>query len=144
MNRILALDYGEKRIGVALSDPLGIIATGHSTYVRQSLQEDLTHLAAILEEEDVEEWVIGLPLNADGSEGEMVKKAEAFADALCTFSKKPYAWADETYSSLEADEILREKYKDFKKRKSERDMIAAQIILRHFLEYGASRRRSSD
>ncbi len=142
MHRILAIDYGDVRIGIALSDPLGVIATGHSTYRRQGLPSDLEHLTAVMDEEDVQAWVIGLPLNADGSEGEMVDKAEAFARALAEHSGRSFSWADESYSSIEADEILKNKYRDWKKRKSERDMIAAQVILRHFLEYGATTRRT--
>ncbi|MFT7619359.1 MAG: putative Holliday junction resolvase [Planctomycetota bacterium] len=142
MHRILALDYGEKRIGIALSDPLGILATGHSTYERKQLQDDLAYLTSIMEEQDVVTWVIGLPLNADGSEGEMVERAERFANVLSEHAGRPFEWADESYSSLEADEILKEKYKDWKRRKAERDMVAAQVILRHYLEFGPSPRRT--
>ena len=138
----MALDYGEKRIGIALSDPLGILANGHSTYERRQLDDDLAHLTSIMEDEEVMIWVIGLPLNADGSEGEMVERAERFALALSEHAGRSFEWADESYSSLEADEILKEKYKDWKRRKAERDMVAAQVILRHYLEFGPSPRRT--
>lgn len=140
MGRIVAFDFGTRRIGIAVSDPMGIVVRGHSTLSRTSLDEDLTHLATLLEEEEAHLWVMGLPLNADGSAGEMVTLAEEFACALKERCGIPFAWADESYSSLEADEILREKYRDPRRRRAERDMVAAQIILRHYLEFGPRRR----
>ncbi len=132
--RVLGIDYGERRIGLALSDPMRIIGSGHSTYQRESLALDIKYLAELIEREEVVEIVMGLPCHANGDEGDMAQRARAFADALIELCPRPLHFVDETYSSLEADEVLRRKFKkDWRKRKEQVDMIAAQIILTNFI-----------
>jgi putative Holliday junction resolvase len=135
--RLLALDYGTRRIGAALSDPLRILARGWGLIEREKEGEaHLDTIRSIIEDEQVTAIVLGLPRNADGSEGPMVTAVRAFGARLEELTGLPVHYSDESYSSLEADEILREKHRDPKKRKAERDVIAAQIILRHYLEFG--------
>lgn len=134
MGRVLGVDYGEKRIGLALSDPMRIIASPFRTLVRTALDEDLTALAEVVEEQEVEEIVLGLPCNTDGSRGEMVRRVEGFAELVRERTRRPVHFADETYTSLEADEILRQAHRDWRDRKAKKDMVAAQIILRTWLE----------
>lgn len=133
MGRLLGIDYGERRIGLALSDPMGIIASPHEVLTRTDLQRDLDHLAALVDEEQVEGFVVGLPRNADGSEGEMVERVEVFVAALTGRCDLPVHWVDESYTSIEAENLLREQYRDWRDRKSRIDMVAAQIILRTHL-----------
>ncbi len=135
--RLLALDYGSKRIGAALSDPLRVLTRAWGLIEREKEGEaHLDTIRAIIAEEQVTAIVLGLPRNADGSEGPMVAAVRAFGARLEEVTGLPVHYSDESYSSLEADEILREKHRDPRKRKAERDVIAAQIILRHFLEFG--------
>lgn len=132
--RLLGIDYGEKRIGLSLSDPQQIIASGHSTYQRCGLDADIKYLGELIETEEVVEIVMGLPCHANGDEGDMAQRARAFANALSERCPRPIHFVDETYSTLEADEVLRRKFKkDWRKRKEQVDMIAAQIILTNFM-----------
>ncbi|MCB9833373.1 MAG: Holliday junction resolvase RuvX [Planctomycetes bacterium] len=134
--RLMALDYGSKRIGVALSDPLRVLARGWGVVPRDPEGEaHFAAIAAIIAEEAVTGLVLGLPRNADGSEGEMVELVRAFGSRLAELTGLELAYCDESFSSLEADEILRQKHRDPKKRKAERDVVAAQIILRHHLDF---------
>ena len=80
--RVLAIDLGEKRVGLALSDPLGITAQPLPTYLRRTLPEDLAHLKGIVQEREVGTVVIGLPLKLDGGEGLAVEHTRAFSKAL--------------------------------------------------------------
>ena len=82
MARVLAIDLGQKRIGLALSDPLGFTAQALPTYLRVELQKDLGYLAALVKERAVATVVIGLPLQLDGNEGLAVERTRAFATAL--------------------------------------------------------------
>lgn len=134
MGRVLGIDYGEKRIGLALTDPMRIIASPFETLVRSDLASDLDELAGIIAEQEVEEIVLGSPCNTDGSRGEMVRRVEEFAAKVRERVGLPIHYVDETYTSLEADEILRLEHRDWRKRKAKKDMVAAQIILRTWLE----------
>ena len=131
--RVLGIDYGGKRIGLALSDPMRIIASPHDTLVRTELKADLEQLAAVIDEYEVTALVIGQPNNTDGSAGEMVRRVEAFVAALVELRPLPVHWIDETYTSLEADALLRQQHKDWKSRKAKVDKVAAQLILRTYL-----------
>ena len=106
--RLMALDYGSKRIGVALSDPLRVLARGWGVVPRDPEGEaHFAAIAAIIAEEAVTGLVLGLPRNADGSEGEMVELVRAFGSRLAELTGLELAYCDESFSSLEADEILR-------------------------------------
>ncbi len=130
--RILAIDYGRKRIGLAISDPLGMMAHSLETLHSRSLRKDLAHLHAIIRDKDVHLLVVGNPIHMNGTASEMSVEAEAFAARLSEHSGVPYRMWDERMTSQEAGHMLRETG-----RKAQRDggldRLAAQIILDSFL-----------
>jgi putative pre-16S rRNA nuclease len=134
--RLLGIDFGTVRIGLAVSDPLRITARPHSVLKRSELKADLEALADLVKEEQVQDIVLGLPRNTDGSSGPMVKLVEEFRDALAArLPRTPIHTYDETYSSQDADEMLRARFRDPKKRKAERDAWAAVLILRNWMDF---------
>lgn len=82
--KVMALDYGEVRIGVAMTDLMRLIASPFETYVRKSLDQDLDHICALIKNNSVKTVVVGLPLNMDGTEGERAQKTREFVDVLKT------------------------------------------------------------
>jgi putative holliday junction resolvase len=130
--RILGIDYGRKRIGLAVSDPLGMMAHSMETLHCRSLRKDLAQLQSIIREQDVHLLVVGNPIHLNGSPSEMSAEAEAFAVRLSEHSGVPYRMWDERLTSQEAGHLLRETG-----RKPQRDGgvdgLAAQIILDSFL-----------
>ncbi len=137
MGRLLGIDYGEKRIGLALTDPQKIIARPFELIERKDLAQDLARLEKIVDAEEVEAYVVGRPFHAHGDSGQMVKKVDAFVAALVARRERPVHWVDERLTSFEAEETLRIEHKRWQDRKKKIDMLAAQIILRSFLEHGA-------
>ena len=135
--RILGLDVGEKRIGVAMSDGLGITAQGLDTIERT----DEKALSGIVSENDVGEIVVGLPLNMDGSEGERAKDAILYAEKL----KENYPtirikmW-DERLSTAHAEREMIKGDLSRRKRKRSSDRMAAQLILQNYLDAGGFKR----
>jgi len=134
MGRLLGVDYGEKRIGLALSDPMGIIASPFQVLWRTDLEADIDRFSEVVDEQKVTAFVVGRPRHTDGREGEMVEKAESFVEVLTQRCPLPVHWIDETYTSLEAEELLKEQFSDWRDRKDRIDMVAAQIILRTHLD----------
>ncbi|MEN6332195.1 MAG: Holliday junction resolvase RuvX [Smithella sp.] len=132
--RILGLDYGEKRIGVAVCDELGITAQGLPTIIRKTKKHDLEIFANIIKDYNVEKIVIGYPLRLDGSEGIQCEKVNRFAALLDKiFSLSVIKWP-ETLSTKEAEEILINSGVSWRKRKKEVDKLAACIILQSYLD----------
>lgn len=131
--RIMCLDYGDVRIGIAFSDLLQTIASPHSTYTRKSLQEDLDFFANLAKSQDVELIVIGLAYNMDGSSGDRIVKTKEFGNALHQHTDLPIEYVDERLSSVEAEEVLSEAHVPCIKRKGLIDKIAASIILQSYL-----------
>jgi putative holliday junction resolvase len=132
--RILGLDYGEKRIGVALCDELGLTAQGLPTLIRKTKKHDLEILAALIKNYNAEKIVIGYPLRLDGSEGIQCEKVNRYAALLDkTFCLPVIKWP-ETLSTMEAEEILINSGMRWKKRKKMVDKLAACIILQNYLD----------
>ena len=132
--RILGLDYGEKRIGVAVCDELGITAQGLPTIIRKTKKHDLEIFANIIRDYNVEKIVIGYPLRLDGSEGIQCEKVNRFAALLNKiFSLSVIKWP-ETLSTKEAEEILINSGVSWRKRKQEVDRLAACLILQSYLD----------
>lgn len=132
--RILGLDYGEKRIGVAVCDELGFTAQGLPTIERKSKKHDLEILAAVIKNYDIEKIVIGYPVRLDGSEGIQCEKVNRFSMLLtATFSLSVIKWP-ETLSTKEAEEILISSGVHWRKRKKKIDKLAACIILQNYLD----------
>lgn len=131
--RIMCLDYGDVRIGIAFSDLLQTIASPHSTYTRKTLNEDLQYFLNLAKSMDVELVVIGLPYNMDGSVGERIEKTKNFGNLLSKTLSLPVEYIDERLSSVEAEDILAEAHIPSIKRKGLIDKIAAGIILQSYL-----------
>lgn len=131
--RIMCLDYGEARIGIALSDLLQTISTPYDTYTRKTLEEDLSFFENLAKIQSVEKVVIGLPFNMDGTAGERIEATKKFAEVLQSRLNLPIEYVDERLSSVEAEDILREAKIPPLKRKGLIDKIAAGIILETYL-----------
>jgi putative holliday junction resolvase len=132
--RILGLDYGEKRIGVAVCDELGITAQGLPTIIRKTKNHDLEILRKLITDYKVEKIVVGYPIRLDGSEGIQCEKVNRFAALLdLNFSLPVIKWP-ETLSTKEAEEILINSGVRWQKRKKAVDKLAACIILQGFLD----------
>lgn len=139
MGRILALDYGKRRIGVALSDPTRTIASPLTTLVRRAgKRPPWAQIRQILEEGEVEEIVVGLPLDLAGEEGEWAREVRTFGDDLLRRFGLPVRWMDERLSSIRAEEAVRSigLRKKERERKERVDAAAAAIILQDYLEQG--------
>jgi len=142
--RVLALDVGSRRIGVAVSDPLGITAQGLDTIQRQNKRKDWDALGAVLKKYDVSEIVVGLPLRLSGAEGTQSGKMRVFADELhAKFGLPVHLW-DERWTSTEANRLLRETNLSIEKRGKAVDRMAAMLILQAWLEARSSRTREPD
>ena len=132
--KILALDIGTVRIGVATSDIMEIIASAYEVYRRKSLTEDVNHVAELVKNLEVGEVVIGLPLKMDGSEGQSVDMAKSFGEELSKLVSVPIIYQDERLSTVSAERILIESGMRREKRKDKIDSIAATIILQTYLD----------
>jgi putative Holliday junction resolvase len=132
--RILGLDVGDKRIGVAISDPLGITAAGLETVRRTNSQADLACVQKIAERHGAVQIVIGLPLNMDGSTGEQAEKTKAFGRKLARVTGLPVVYEDERLSTISAIRTLTLQGKKTGHKKELVDMQAAAIILQKFLD----------
>ena len=140
MGAILALDFGSKRLGVSVSDRGRDYVFSRPTLLRTTLEADHRALGQIILDESCDLLVVGLPLNADGSEGPMAQAARQFAAALSASSGIASEMVDERYTSIEADESLKARFpRDTRKRRSLRDQVAASLILKTFLEHGPYR-----
>jgi putative Holliday junction resolvase len=132
--RILGLDYGSKRIGVAVCDELGITAQGLATITRKNRRQFLDEIAGFIRTYNVEKIVIGYPIKLDGTEGIECERISKFAHFLeSTFSIPVIKW-DETLSTKEAEEILIRANMRREKRKTVVDKLAATLILQGYLD----------
>jgi putative holliday junction resolvase len=132
--RILGLDVGSKRIGIAVSDPLGITAQGLKTLQRKNKRYDLVALGRIIRDYEIREIVIGLPLRMSGAEGTQSEKMQIFADELRTRFGLPVHLWDERLTSAQANRLLRETDLSIEKRARAVDRMAAVLILQGWME----------
>jgi len=132
--RVLAVDYGEKRIGLAVSDELGITASPLMTLTRRSDEEAIQQIAQLVSKLKVKQIVVGLPRRTDAQEGEMERKVKAFAEKLKQAVSVPVALFDERFTTRIAEQVLLEADLSRRKRKQVRDRLAAVILLQSFLE----------
>lgn len=135
MGRLLGLDLGERRIGLAVSDETGTIASALGVYTRRSVEGDLDYLRKLVEREGIERVVVGLPLNMDGSLGPKAKEAQAFKRRLEEALKLPVELFDERLTTQEAERVLLEADLSRKRRKGVRDQLAAVLILQGYLDH---------
>lgn len=131
--KILGLDIGSKRIGVAVSDELGITARGLSTIERKNDEDTIRNLRSIISEENIKEIVVGLPINMNGSYGPKANEAIDFAGRLEEHLNIPVKLWDERMSTMEAERILIDADTSRAKRKKKIDKLAAQVILQGYL-----------
>ncbi len=132
--RIVGLDVGDVRIGVAVSDPLGVIATPRTVIKRTSIAEDVHEIRSIVEETQAVCIVAGMPLNREGKPGPQARKVAAFLEALGKVLDIPIRTQDERYSTASATRSLRETGVKGKRRKQFVDQVAAQQILQTYLD----------
>lgn len=132
--RVLGLDVGARRIGLAVSDPLGITAQGLETLQRKNKRTDLERLAQVIRQYEVKEIVVGLPLRMSGAEGIQSEKMQLFAEELRKrFRLTVHLW-DERWTSAEANRLLRETELSIEKRGKAVDRMAAVLILQGWME----------
>ena len=134
MSIILGLDIGDARTGVAISDELGIAAHPLCTIQRRSRKALLAELQELVIAHNVEQIVVGLPLQLDGETGTQAKRVKQFAEKLAQQVNLPIVFWDESYTTVEAAQILRVSKKRRKKRKQVIDQVAAVLILEGYLE----------
>ena len=134
MKRVLGLDWGEKRLGVALSDPLLITAGPMGHIARKSMEQDFEELARMIKDNEVGEIVIGLPLHLRGDKGPSAKAAEAFADKVRERFGIPVHLWDERMSTSAVEKMLVDADVSRKKRREVRDGLAAAYFLQAFLD----------
>jgi putative Holliday junction resolvase len=132
--RILALDLGKKRIGLAVSDPLGITAQGLPNLVRTNKRSDLAALEKLAQEREVGLFLMGNPINMRGSEGRQSAWVREFADALEARTHIPVRLWDERLTSVEAGRVLRESGIGIEKRAAAVDRLSAVILLQSYLD----------
>ena len=136
--RVLGLDLGERRVGIAVSDPTGTIVRPLQTLIRSSREEDFAALRALVDEHDVDLVVVGKPLSLDGTEGPQARRIARYALALAERLPVPLVFWDERYTTVAAQEILLHSRGKKKRRQAraegELDAIAAAVILQSYLD----------
>jgi putative holliday junction resolvase len=137
-SRVMGLDVGARRIGIAVSDPLGITAQGLETLQRRNKRTDLAALERVIREYAVREIVVGLPLRMSGAEGTQSDKMQVFAEELRKRFRLPVHLWDERLTSAEANRLLRETELSIEKRGKAVDRMAAILILQGWMQSRAS------
>ncbi len=132
--RILAIDYGSRRMGLAVSDQLGITAQGIETLQRRNKRSDFARLERVIRENEIKEIVLGNPLRMSGEEGTQSQKVAEFAEELRKKFELPVHLFDERLTSAEANRLLREADVSLERRVRAVDRMAAILILQAFLQ----------
>jgi putative pre-16S rRNA nuclease len=132
--RILALDIGKKRIGLAISDALGISAQGLPTFERSRVRDDLRQLTALVHERGVSLLLVGNPLHMSGSDSRQAAYTREFAERLHTETGIPVVYWDERLTTVEAERVLREANASLDQRKKAVDRLAAMLLLESYLD----------
>lgn len=132
--RVLGLDVGARRIGLAVSDPLGLTAQGLDTLHRKNKKHDFSYLHRVIRDYAVQEIVVGLPLRMSGAEGTQAEKIQAFAEGLRKHFRLPVHLWDERLTSAEANRLLRETEMSIEKRGQAVDRMAAILILQSWMD----------
>jgi putative Holliday junction resolvase len=134
--RLLGIDFGTKRVGLALSNAEQTIATPLEVYARRDERQDSRYFERVAHEYSVSGLVVGLPVHMSGDEGKMAREARAFGEWVAGVTRLPVAFCDERYSTSAADDVLQSVPLSPRQRRARRDMLAAQILLQEFLESG--------
>lgn len=141
VGRILAIDFGLKRIGLAVSDALGITAQGLPTRERSRLADDLQYIRALVEGHAVGRVIVGNPISYAGADTSMSRQVAAFAKKLQRQLACPVELWDERLTTAEALRMLRASGLGIEKRRRARDRVAASLLLQSYLDYQANERQ---
>lgn len=134
MQRILALDVGEKRIGVAVSDALGITAQGLETYTRTGdIEKDVAYILKLAKSYEPVRLLFGMPRNMDGSYGFQAERVKEFANAVLINFPGEHAFYDERLTTVSVERVLMEAEMSWQKRRKVVDKLAAVVILQGYL-----------
>jgi putative holliday junction resolvase len=134
--RLLAIDPGKVRLGLAVSDAERRLASPLTTYTRRDPKQDAAYFKKIIDDEEIGAIVIGLPVHLDGKEGEQAKAARAFGVWLHEAAGVACIFYDERFTTSEAESALWDAGLTHKQRKARRDRVAAQILLQTYLDAG--------
>ena len=130
----MGIDFGLRRIGIALSDDTKFLASPFMVYKRQNNEQDYQFFIDLINKYKVDEIICGLPMNMQGEEQEIAKYTREFMDEIQSRVSIKVEFVDERLSSIMAEEYLKETEKDWKKRKEKLDSVAASIILQDYLD----------
>ncbi len=134
----MALDVGKKRIGLAVSDPLGMTAVGLPTLQRTRIREDLFRLKGVADARGVTTLLIGRPLHMSGDESRQSEYTREFAERLAEYLKIPVVYWDERLTTAEAHRLMRENGATLEQRKKAVDQMSAILLLESYLGYQSS------
>ena len=137
--RIMGLDVGEKRIGIAISDPMGWTAQGHSVLIRGKPQNDVEYLAGLCSEFEVEKIVLGFPRNMNGTVGPKAEEVQEYGKVIQESLALPVEYWDERLTTVAAQKVLLEANVSRRKRKGVIDKLAAVNILQGYLDRQANK-----
>ena len=132
--RSLGLDVGDKRIGVALSDPGGILASPYTIIDRTDEKQDIEAIIEIVSQNQVSQIVVGFPRSMNGSIGRQAEKVKAFIERLCSYTDIPVVFRDERLTTVSAKRLMQEASTRKPRKKTRYDAAAAAIILQGFLD----------
>lgn len=132
--RVIALDVGDRRIGVAMSDPTGLLASPLSTITRKGHGTDVDEVVDLAAQNDVAEILVGMPLSLSGRKGAQAARVTAFADELRSRTDLPVVFVDERYSTVQAERSLRELGVQPSRDRARVDAAAAAVILQSYLD----------
>ncbi len=130
----MGLDVGDKRIGVALSDAGGILASPFTIIERRDARPDIEAIIDIINQYQVEQIVIGLPRSMNGSVGKQADKVEAFVQKLCSYTEVPVEFRDERLTTVSAKRLMQAASSKKTRRKARDDAVAATVILQAYLD----------
>ena len=136
MARILGLDVGDKRIGVALSDPAGIVARPLTIIERSNKKQTIDAIIKIFEQNQVGQIIVGLPTSMDGGIGQQAEKVKTFVRELFSQTSVPIEFRDERLTTVAARDLIRETRSKKDRQKEKDDAIAAAFILQGYLDEG--------
>ena len=134
--RLAGIDYGDRRIGVALTDPERRLASPFANYERRDLPADAAYFRKLAADERIVRFVVGLPVHLDGRESQKSAEAREFGRWLAETTGVGVVFYDERFTTTEADHLMAGAHLTRKRRKARRDMLAAQILLTAYLEAG--------
>ncbi len=134
--RLLGVDYGTVRVGLAVCDSERIIASPLAVYQRRDQTQDADYFRKLAETEQIGGLVVGLPVHMSGDEGEKAKEARAFGNWLAQLTNLPVVFWDERFTTKTAESYLRDAGLTHQRRRERRDKVAAQILLQAYMEAG--------